>query len=128
MCGSYLVGIVAGLGELASGDAADHLNLLLGERDRLAVLAGHRAPGGMANTASFGERRRNAGARTRAWRVNGPPLVGILHLVEEALELVAFGGLPDLLAVQVVANVRKVVVPLERDLAQRVAGMLIDVQ
>lgn len=53
------------------------------------------------------------------------PVIGILHLVEKLIQFIFVSDwLEDLLAVQVISDVGIVLVPLHRDVADRVADVL----
>lgn len=88
--------VVVGVGVLALGEALDELELLLRQLDILLVqLVGH----------------------------GRPTAIGILDALKEPVEFVARRGPHHLLAVNVVANVGQVVVPIRRDVADTVLDL-----
>jgi len=93
-----LEGVKLGVRKVAPGDSLDHLELLVSEDD---VSVGDLVVEGL------------------------PPVIRLLHLVQKLVQLVLLDArLHDLLALEVISQMRVVIIPLCGDPSKRVLDML----
>lgn len=114
--------VVSRVGVLALGKTVNKVEFLLGKSNILSVkLVLDSSPTKRSNGLAFASASASA---TKAFATgNVPSSIGILDALQELVQLVSLSRTHDLLAVNVVADVRHVVVKVGGDVADAVGGL-----